>query len=263
MLRDVRLQAPASRGQSSTLGPARAAPPGLPPAALGPPGGPGALVPPPPPPPRGPPGRLPGGDPQIGHIFRNMRAAVRASREAVALRLATSVATIEDLENGAISALPHWPETVRIVRAYCELLRLDPEPLLWRLQQLLNHGVSAEEAAADRAAVAGPPPLVLRNGQSREPMVLGPPRRRRGGLRRLLILSALPAIVAGLAYLTVVAPAVGYRVIRQLPASWAEPAKNGLDAIVLYSAPHREGLKWIDVGNPRLRRGDKLQTKVR
>ena len=212
-----------------------------------------------------PPGRPSGGgDPQIGHIFRNMRAAVRASREAVARRLATPVATIEDLENGAVSALPHWPETVRIVRAYCELLRLDPEPLLWRLQTLLQHGVNPEEAAADRAAAAGPPPLLLRGGQSRAPVALDPPMRRRGGgLRRLLVLAALPAIAAGLAYLTVVAPAVGYRVISLLPASVAESAKNGLDTVVLYSAPRREGLKWIDVGDPRLRRSDKLQTKGR
>ena len=117
-----------------------------------------------------------GSDPQIGHIFRNMRAAVRASREAIARRLGTSLATIEGLENGAVSGLPQWSETVRIVRAYCELLRLDPEPLLWRLQQLLNHAsVSAEEAAADRAAAAGPPPLLLRSGQSREPMALARP----------------------------------------------------------------------------------------
>jgi transcriptional regulator with XRE-family HTH domain len=206
-----------------------------------------------------------GSDPQIGHIFRNMRAAVRASREAIARRLGTPVATIEALENGAVAALPHWSETVRIVRAYCELLRLDPEPLLWRLQQLLNHAsVSAEEAAADRAAASGPPPLVLRSGQSRAPMVVDPPSRRRGGgLRRLVLLGALPAIAAGLGYLTVVAPAVGYRVIRQLPASLAEPAKHGLDTIVHYAAPRREGLKWIDIGDPRLRRGDKLQTKPR
>jgi hypothetical protein len=90
-----------------------------------------------------------------------------------------------------------------------------------------------------------------------------PSRRRRGGVRRLVLLGALPAIAAGLAYLTVVAPSVGYRVIRLLPAALAEPAKHGLDAIVLYAAPTREGLKWIDVGDPRLRRGDKLHTKPR
>lgn len=244
MSRDVRLQAVDARRQGAGLVPS--------------PGGPSPLAT------RAPAGGLPGSDPQIGHIFRNMRAAVRASREAIARRLGTSLATIEALENGAVAALPHWSETVRIVRAYCELLRLDPEPLLWRLQQLLNHAsISAEEVAADRAAAAGPPPLVLRGGQSREPVALDPPGPPRRGLRRLVVLGALPAIVAGLAYLTVAAPSVGYRVIRLLPASLAESAKDGLDTLVLYSAPSRDGLKWIDVGEPRLRRGDKLQTKGR
>jgi transcriptional regulator with XRE-family HTH domain len=208
------------------------------------------------------PAAAPGGDPQIGHIFRNMRAAMRLPREAIARRLATTLATVEDLESGAVSALPHWPETVRIVRAYCELLQLDPEPLLWRLQQLLHQGID-EEASASRAA-AGLPPLMLRNAPSREPVVRERPRRERGGgLRRLLILAALPAVAGGLAYLSIVAPATGYRVIALLPAPLAEPARAGLDAIVLQSAPRRDGLKWIDIGNPRLRKGDKLQTKAR
>jgi hypothetical protein len=185
-----------------------------------------------------------------------------ASPEAIALRLGTSVKTIEDLENGAVTALPPWPETVRIVRAYFGLLQLDPGPVLKRLQLLQQTSVSVEEAAADRAAAVGPSPKVLRGGRSREPAVVRP-EREGGGLRRLLVLGAVPAILAGVAYLTVVAPAVGYRVISLLPASLAVPAKQGLDTVVLYSAPSREGLKWIDVGNPRLRRGDKLQTKSR
>jgi hypothetical protein len=229
MSRGLRSQAPIARAQSQAL-----APPGP-----------------------------PGGDPQLGDIFRNMRAAVRASRETVARRLATSATTIENLERGAVAALPQWPETVRIVRAYCALLNLDPEPLLWRLRALLQQETSAE-AAADRAAAAGPPPLVLRNTRSREPMVVErPPRRGGRGLRKLLLLAALPALVGGLAYLTVVVPAAGYRVISLLPASLAKPARAGLDAVVLYAAPRHDGLKWIDVGNPRLRKGDKLQTKAR
>src|SRR5262245_13925540 len=82
----------------------------------------------------------PAGDAQLAHLFRNMRAAPRLTRAAIAQRLATTPATIEDLEMGAVTALPHWRETVRIVRSYCELLRLDPEPLLWRIQQLLRPG---------------------------------------------------------------------------------------------------------------------------
>ena len=190
-----------------------------------------------------------------------------ASPEAIALRLGTSVKTIEDLEHGRITALPHWAETVRIVRAYLGLRQIDPGPMLAHIQKLLQSTPSAEEAAMDRAAQVGPSPKILRGAHSRAPVRVEPlpdiDHEGGGGLRRLLVMGAAPALLALTAYLTVIAPGVGYRVIRLLPASLAVPAKNGLDTIVLYSAPTRENLKWIDIGDPRLRRGDKLPTKTR
>jgi hypothetical protein len=33
-----------------------------------------------------------------------------------------------------------------------------------------------------------------------------------------------------------------------------------MDLFVLYSAPRRDGLRWIDVGDPRLRKIDKQQS---
>jgi hypothetical protein len=189
-----------------------------------------------------------------------MRTATRLSRDAIARRLATTPATIEDLELGAVASLPHWPETVRIVRGYCELLRLDPEPLLWRIQQLLRAG---DEPPPSRPV--GPPPPALRRERTRAPA----PALRRSrdgagrGIRRLVILSLPPIVVAGLMYGATVAPAPLYRALSLLPASLVEPARAGLDALVLYSAPRRDGLRWIDVGNPRLRKVDKLPTKPR
>src|SRR5262245_57283047 len=72
-----------------------------------------------------------GRDEQLGQIFLNMRRAMNVSRETIARRLATHTSTIDDFEAGAITALPHFKETTRIVRGYCELLRIDPEPILW------------------------------------------------------------------------------------------------------------------------------------
>jgi transcriptional regulator with XRE-family HTH domain len=187
-----------------------------------------------------------------------------ASHEAIALRLGTSVKTIEDLENGRVAALPPWPETVRIVRAYFGLRNIDPTHMLAHIQALLQSMPLPEEVAADRAAAQGPSPKILRGAQSRAPVLVEPlPDREGGGLRRLLVMGAMPAILAVAAYLTVIAPAVGYRAIALLPASLAVPAKQGLDAIVLYAAPTHDKLKWIDIGYPRLRRADKLQTKGR
>ena len=204
------------------------------------------------PPPLGP----SGSDPQIGQIFRNMRATLRAPREAIARRLATTPGVIEDLENGSVASLPHWRETVRIVRTYCEILRLNPDPLLWRIDQLLRGGAGAP-ADESLARPAGPPPLALRKPPSREPM----PRQRGTGVGRLLLLATPPVVVAGAVSLAILVPGPIYRTISQLPASVAEPTRVGLDLFVLYSAPRREGLRWIDVGDPKLRKVDKLPTK--
>jgi hypothetical protein len=196
------------------------------------------------------------GDPQLGHIFRNMRAAMRVPRDAIARRLATTPAIIEDLENGAVGALPHWPETVRIVRGYCGLLRLDPEPLLWRIQQLLNGGPGNDSAFARLPA---PSPPSLRNAPARRRAA----RPARGGLRKILWLASVPVAATGIAYAAILAPGPLYRAISLLPKSLAVPARAGLDSFVLYSAPRRDGLKWIDVGDPRLRKVDKLSRKAR
>jgi cytoskeletal protein RodZ len=188
-----------------------------------------------------------------------MRAATRLTRENIARRLATTPAIIEDLENGAVSSLPHWRETVRIVRSYCELLRLDPEPLLWRFQQLLQSGTAngaGHELAAARPP--SPPPLALRAPPLREPVA-----RRGGGLRKVLLLAAMPIAAATLILLAALAPAPIYRAISLLPASLAEPARAGMDSFVLTSARREKGLRWIDVGDPQLRKVDKLPTKPR
>jgi hypothetical protein len=187
-----------------------------------------------------------------------MRTATRLTREAIARRLGTTAAIIEDLELGAVAALPPWPETARIVRGYCELLRLDPEPLLWRIQQLLR----ADDTGPPSRPVGPPPPMMLRKERSRPPA----PRRSAGrgrGFRKLLLLSFPPLLAGGLLYLASTMPAPFYRALPLLPQSLAEIARAGLDALVLYSAPRDNGLRWIDVGDPGLRKVDKLPTKAR
>jgi hypothetical protein len=202
---------------------------------------------------------VPGRDPQIGHIFRNMRAAMRVPREALARRLATTPTIIEDLENGAVGSLPHWPETVRIVRSYCELLRLDPQPLLWRIEQLLRGGAGLAGRDDVPSRPIGPAPLTLRKPSAPEPL-----SRRGSGVGKLLLLAAPPVIAASVASLAILAPAPTYKVISRLPPSLAGPARAGMDILVLYSTQKREGgFRLIDIGDPRLRKVDKQPTKAR
>ena len=85
---------------------------------------------------------------------------MRLSREALARRLATTPGTIDDFETGTISNLPHWRETTRIVRGYCETLRLDPDPILWRIQNHLRAPEPPTRSAADGRPPG--PPAILR-----------------------------------------------------------------------------------------------------
>jgi transcriptional regulator with XRE-family HTH domain len=203
-----------------------------------------------------------GRDPQLGHIFRNMRAAMRLSREALARRLATTPGTVEDFETGTISNLPHWRETTRIVRGYCETLRLDPDPILWRIQNHLRAGGQADSPtrAAD-VRPPSPPPAVLRKGHARSEGDWGRSARRKGRrVLRLFAVSTPLALAAAAVYFANTAPAPVYRAIAQLPAPLSATARAGLDQLLLISAPRRDGLRWIDVGDPKLRKVDKLQT---
>jgi hypothetical protein len=96
------------------------------------------------------------------------------------------------------------------------------------------------------------------------PRASAPRRDGRGrGIRKLLVLSLPPILAGGLLYLASTTPAPFYRALALLPPSYAEHARAGLDALVLYSAPRDNGLRWIDVGDPGLRKVDKLPTKPR
>ena len=204
-------------------------------------------------------------DDQIGLIFRNMRAAMKVSRETIARRLATSTAAIDSFEAGAITALPHWKETARIIRGYCELLRIDPEPILWRMRDLMK-------APPTEVKVLAPPPVARPRtaiSVSRAPAAgeAEPARERPSGRRRtaraLFAVSTPIAVVASVAILAQVAPASVYHAVGLLPGAIESPARAGLDYVVLLMAPRREGLRWIEVGDPRLRKADKLQTTAR
>ncbi|KAB2911330.1 MAG: helix-turn-helix domain-containing protein [Hyphomicrobiaceae bacterium] len=212
-----------------------------------------------------------GRDEQLGQIFRNMRLAMKVSRETIARRLATSPLTIDDFEAGAITALPHWKETSRIVRSYCELLRLDPQPILWRIRSHLDAvaGYAAAspgparlghpQTGASSWSPAGPQPAMR---TERTVSQRARPRRRRS-VRALFAISAPILFVAGVVYLAQTAPRLVYPPLALLPDQVEVPVRAGLEYLVLLTAPRRDGLRWIEVSDPQLRKADKLQTSTR
>ena len=71
------------------------------------------------------------------------------------------------------------------------------------------------------------------------------------------------ALIAALVYLAHAAPKPMFSAISLLPDPAGTALRGGLDYLVLVTAPRREGLRWIEVGDPRLRKADKLQTTTR
>lgn len=217
---------------------------------------------------------LPGRDEQLGQIFVNMRRAMNVSRETIARRLATHASTIDDFEAGAVAGLPHWKETERIVRGYCELLRLDPKPILWRIRSHLESlsrppkVVPPPRPQVPAPAVrpnAVPATVVRKNDRAADPDDddRPPPRRRRRRMRTLFTLTAPVALLAGIVYCAQAAPRLVYPVIAVLPDRLEVPVRAGLEYLILLTARSRDGLRWIDASDPRMRKADKLRTESR
>jgi hypothetical protein len=202
-------------------------------------------------------------DEQLAQIFRNMRLAMRVSRETIARRLATSPSTVDSLEQGAVGALPHWKETCRIVRAYATLARVDAEPILRHIRDQLQALARQSRTPTPVEFTSGRPvtrtqPTVPRSQRGE---VRASRRRRR--TRVLFAVSAPLALAAALVYLAQAAPQPVYGAIGLLPEAAERVVRAGLDYVVVLSAPRRDGLRWIDVSDPRVRKADKLQVGAR
>ena len=82
-----------------------------------------------------------GYDAEVADLFRDLRVASNLTEADLAARIATPVEVVQALEQGAIYALPPWPETARVVNAYGSLLNLDTRPLLRRIYAQIEAGV--------------------------------------------------------------------------------------------------------------------------
>jgi hypothetical protein len=63
------------------------------------------------------------------------------SENDLAMQLGTRSDVVQALEQGALYALPPWPETCRVVNGYGALLNLDVRPLLRRIYAQLEAGI--------------------------------------------------------------------------------------------------------------------------
>jgi hypothetical protein len=172
---------------------------------------------------------------------------------------------METLETGQVEYLPPWPETAAIVMTYAAMAGFNGRPVLNALGGLIS------ELSIQVPAPAAP---VRQPGRQ--------PRSPRGQARGHFV-RAGSAIASG----AIRFPQEAMRQVRQRPqrALYALSLPLGLFLLTLHSslidtmaktfgsavrwtsvyfqehfAPVRDGMRYIDVDDPRARRADKLQT---
>jgi len=203
--------------------------------------------------------------PEIGRFFRDLRQIFRLSREQIAQKLATRPDIISALEAGDVRVLPPWPETCRIVRTYAGIARLDPRPVLHSMETLIAYdrhlmGTMPQSMLA-RLGRCSASALAAFGHFRASPFAAGSlfwNRITRGhrGTSRALVLIAFPIAIIVLLTQTAVLEAG----VSQLPEPVARMVRGAQDYVTLQLAPTRNGLRWVDVADPRTRRGDKLKT---
>jgi hypothetical protein len=202
---------------------------------------------------------------ELARFFQDLRRTFRLSQAQAAKRLATRIDIIAALEAGEVRGLPPWPETCRIVRTYTGLAGLDPRPVLHLIEILLASGAR------------GPAPRRTLLPRLARPRLPGWGERGRGrkraladtaeGLRRIwhgrfgqagraLFAVTVPvALVVLLTQTSVLEAAVA-----RLPPSVVRIVRGAQNYVIVQLAPVHDGLRWIDVPDPRTRRSDKLRT---
>ena len=221
-----------------------------------------------------------GYDEWIAYEFARMRADLRLTVPAIARRIGTDVATINNFEAGAINGLPPWHETVRIVEAYAMMLGTDPSRILSRL--LVHQPIAA--AKTDPTHRVGtlplpPPPSLpdhagegtsrrtgrnsVRTSEAHDAALAERKKRKMRRLRRTISLVGTAAAVVVIGVSIQSSPRALYALADIMPSPMGSPLRAGAEYLVLNSAPSRDGLKWIDVGDPRTRKADKLRVAKR
>jgi hypothetical protein len=213
-------------------------------------------------------------DERLGAIFRNMRRILNVPAPVLARHLSTSPSTIGLLEAGSLAALPPWPETTRIIHAYCALLRADPQPILRHIagrlttsaaprasataSTTISSGISRHNALPPRTAPSSAMPA---QRAPAEATTSSPGRRRTA--RRLFALSAPAALVAAVVAMVQMMPKPVRAVIEMLPHPIKSSVDAGIEFILLQTAVRRDGLLWIEVRDPQTRKADKLEAAQR
>jgi hypothetical protein len=213
-----------------------------------------------------------GVDERVAAIFRDMRVGLGVSASELADSLATTVAVIETLESGRVRAFPPWPETVRIVSELGKLHRIDTRPILARIRDQVGPaglGQVPKTAPVTRTPVEKHPLLRMRDrarAARREAWREGTQHARRQvrrAARALFAISTPVALFGGVLWLAQTQPALILGAVAKLPGPVARVVQPAAEYVVVQMAPWREGMRWIEVPDPRTRKSDKLRQAPR
>lgn len=204
---------------------------------------------------------------QIALFFRNLRTFLGITQQQAAAQLMTHVQVIDALENADVRYLPDWPETARVVMAYAAWARIDGRPILGALAALQNGSVPRRPSPVRNAAAyahmqhsvvrlrqAG---VVLVEGAKRLPQEAMNQARERPA-RTFYAVSLPMCLVLLMLNTSVLQGALG-----MIGGPAAKFASSLRETLAVEFSPVREGLRWIEVADPRSRRADKLSPTER
>jgi hypothetical protein len=196
----------------------------------------------------------------IARFFCDLRHALRLTLPQAAYYLQVRPEVIEALETGQVEYLPPWAETARVVMTYSAMAGVDGGAVL--------NAVGALLAQLSQTVVQEPPPVRAR---PRHPSQTGQRFRRAGsvianGAKRLpqgaihhikeRPQRAVYALSLPLGLLLLLMHVSIFDLV-------GKPFAAGVRAVSVYVqehfAPVHDGFRYIDVGDPRSRRADKLQ----
>jgi len=199
---------------------------------------------------------------EIARFFFDLRRVIGLAPPQIATQLKISIATLAALERADASALPPWSEVQRVVMSYTALAGIDGRPVLSALATLVQEveyrRQMAVQVAAVRPAMAQSSQRLRQAGSAIAAGARRIPREAMNQARerpaRTFYALSLPLGLLLLVLNSDIAQIVG----RHVPRPLIHAATGIRDYLAVEFAPVREGLRWIEVNNPRTRRSDKL-----
>jgi hypothetical protein len=194
----------------------------------------------------------------IGRFFLDLRRALRLTLPQAAHYLQIHTSIIEALETGQVEYLPPWQETAHIVMGYTSMAGVDGRPVLNAIGNLIlmlepvPEPAPEDEKPVGYASQAGGHFLragsAIANGARRLPKDAIYQIRERP--QRALYALSLPLVILLFFHGSIL-------------GAIAHPFSSAVNHVSVYFqehfAPVRDGLRWIEVNDPRSRRADKLQ----